>query len=136
MNNYALIKNGKVINTAIWDGVDIDFGEGVNALVIPEGSQVSAGYVYLKGNFFPPKPSPEELEEQQKNKLQYNLNSKNSFIDMATQKIAVWQTKLLIGRRLTPEEEIKLNAWLDYIDSLESIEANTSENINWPREPE
>lgn len=50
--------------------------------------------------------------------------------------IAVWQTKLLMGRKLTAAETVSLNAWLDYSDALEAIDTDTAPDIEWPVKPQ
>ncbi|WP_437616569.1 tail fiber assembly protein [Erwinia sp. V71] len=63
------------------------------------------------------------------------ISERDKLIADATQRITVWQTKLLIGRKLTTEETTSLNAWLDYIDSLEALDLTTAPDIEWPESP-
>ncbi|KYP94606.1 hypothetical protein WB67_09325, partial [bacteria symbiont BFo2 of Frankliniella occidentalis] len=51
-------------------------------------------------------------------------------------KISVYQTKLLIGRKLTDEENSDLNAWLDYSDKVNAVDTSTAPNITWPTSPD
>lgn len=53
----------------------------------------------------------------------------------AQQRITVWQTKLLMGRKLTENESSQLNAWMDYIDALEAVDVSTAPVIEWPSIP-
>lgn len=61
---------------------------------------------------------------------------KQSLIDSATQSITVWQTKLLIGRKLTDAETASLNAWMDYIDVLNDTDISDAPDVQWPTKPE
>lgn len=54
---------------------------------------------------------------------------------VAQQSITVWQTKLLMGRKLTENESNKLNIWMDYIDALEAVDVSTAPSIEWPAIP-
>ncbi|MEM7974927.1 tail fiber assembly protein [Morganella morganii subsp. sibonii] len=44
------------------------------------------------------------------------------------------QTKLALGR-ITSDEKARLNAWLDYLDELEAVDASTASDIIWPVKP-
>lgn len=55
---------------------------------------------------------------------------------VAQQRITVWQTKLLMGRKLTENESNQLNIWMDYIDALEAVDVSTAPSIEWPDKPE
>ncbi|MBU3754981.1 tail fiber assembly protein, partial [Enterobacter roggenkampii] len=58
-------------------------------------------------------------------------------LDYAASKIVVWQTKLLMGRKLTTDETASLNAWMDYIDAVTLIDTETAPDaISWPPLPE
>ncbi len=63
---------------------------------------------------------------------------KSELLNKAKNAISIWQTKLILNR-LSDEDKIKLNAWLDYIEKLESIDPNSVEDpstIQWPTAPE
>jgi len=75
-----------------------------------------------------PSPTNEELVEAAE-------NNKTSLISYATQSIVVWQTKLLLGRKLTEGEVVELDKWLDYIEELESVNTSSTPDINWPIMP-
>ncbi|HGY5183797.1 TPA: tail fiber assembly protein, partial [Citrobacter braakii] len=60
---------------------------------------------------------------------------KRARIDAATSRIVVWQTKLLMGRKLTDDEFASLNAWMDYIDALTAIDISTAPDIEWLTPP-
>lgn len=53
--NYAIIKDGYVINVVIWDGGnDWSPPEGAVASAINDGDFVDTGYIYRNGAFAPP----------------------------------------------------------------------------------
>ena len=60
---------------------------------------------------------------------------KQFLLDEATQRITIWQTKLLMGRKLTDDESSSLNAWMDYIDEVEKTKTDTAPDIEWPVSP-
>lgn len=60
---------------------------------------------------------------------------KESLLSKASSAIAAPQTKLLLGRKLTAEEEKSLNLWLDYMDTLQNTDISTEGNVEWPEVP-
>lgn len=64
-----------------------------------------------------------------------NLAIQAALIDNASRKMSIWQTKLLMGRKLTDAELASLNAWMDYADLVMAIDANIYGVINWPSPP-
>ena len=38
-------------------------------------------------------------------------------------------------KRIKPDEEARLNAWLDYLDELEAVDVSTAPDIIWPVKP-
>jgi hypothetical protein len=139
-NTYALIKDGIVINTIMWDGPDsspVDFPEDVTYEEIPDkaGNTPSLGWKFKKGTFSAPPLTSAELEVIEQQKIANNIATKESLLATATQQIVPLQTKLLLGRKLTASETETLNALLDYVDDLESINSNTTNVIAWPDYP-
>lgn len=62
-------------------------------------------------------------------------DQKRGLIEKATTAIVVWQTKLMMGRKLTAKETASLNAWMDYIDELNAVDTSTAPDITWPEAP-
>lgn len=60
---------------------------------------------------------------------------RQQLLAVAQQRITVWQTKLLMGRKLTENESSQLNIWMDYIDALEAVDVSTAPSIEWPAIP-
>lgn len=136
MGKYALINNDLVVNVVAWDGSsEVDFGEGIVSKEIPDDVSVSIGYSFKDGEFRPPALTDEEQSAQDAQEITANLNRKESLIAEVNSTISVWQTKLLVGRKLTDAETKSLNQWLDYYDLLVSVDANTKGSIKWPQKP-
>lgn len=62
--------------------------------------------------------------------------NRQSLIDSATRSISIIQLKLQAGRKLTEAETTRLNAVLDYIDSVEATDTSTAPDIEWPVSPQ
>lgn len=75
-----------------------------------------------------PQPSAEKLAELAEQK-------KEALLSVATTKIVIWQTKLLMGRKLTDSETAQLNAWMDYIDTVTAADISKAPDITWPELP-
>lgn len=130
MANYAVIENGVVVNVIVWDGVAW-LGDG-DQMIIETADGCGIGWTYAGGEFIPPPVADQSTAEliasadaEKQNRLSY-----------ATNKIVVWQTKLLMGRTLTDSESAKLNAWMDYIDAVQAIDTSTAPDIEWPLPPQ
>lgn len=62
-------------------------------------------------------------------------NQRQILLSEVAPAISVWQTKLMLGRKLTEEESASLNAWIDYSDSLDSLDLKNAPDIKWPTKP-
>lgn len=137
MGGYALIKDGFVINTIVWDGPDvspIDFGEGVSYVEIKEGEPVSIGYSYDGSKFTPPPPTKEEVEANQNEIKSANLSKKRSLLDEASQKISILQDAVDLDMA-TDDEAAALPLWKKYRVLLSRVDAETSEEVKFPEKP-
>lgn len=126
---YAIVNDTVVTNVVEWDGNSDwspDFGVAIEIT-----DPVGIGWLYENGKFSPPKNAQPSRDEN----IQAAKQEINARIDAATVKISIWQTKLLIGRKLTDEETAQLNTWMDYIDAVNAINPE-SETITWPVIPE
>ena len=138
---YAVIENGMVVNIIIWDGkASIGWGGDQLAIqILQSGTGTSAptpgiGWSYAEGVFTAP-DIPEPVKSRAELVAQAEAE-KRARIDAATSRIVVWQTRLLMGRKLTDTESVSLNAWMDYIDAVTAIDTSTAPDINWPVPPE
>ncbi|HDC4519372.1 TPA: tail fiber assembly protein [Enterobacter kobei] len=130
MSTYALIKDEQVVNTVVWDG-EGDIFEGYETVKI-DGLGVGIGWTYDGKKFTaPPVPEPthEELVQQAEIQKQALINNANNYIDSNQ-----WPSKLALGR-LSDEDKQSFNEWLDYLDSLESVDTSTALGIMWPGIP-
>ncbi|HCM6589748.1 TPA: tail fiber assembly protein [Klebsiella quasipneumoniae] len=75
-----------------------------------------------------PSPSKEEIITKAEEK-------KTVLISLAMNSISLIQLKLQAGRVLSDVEKVKLNATIDYIDALSSIDTTTAPDIVWPEIP-
>ena len=129
MSVYAIVENGSVTNIVEWDG-EAEWSPDAGEAVLVDGS-VGIGWSYSDSTFtapLVPTPSREELVTSAE-------QTKSVLLDAATAKIVVWQTKLLVGRKLTDSETAQLNSWLDYIDAVTAIDTSIAPNLEWPALP-
>ena len=78
-----------------------------------------------------------EAEQQRKDDETAAAEQKQQALtDEAMQSVSVLQLKLQAGRKLTDAESARLNAVLDYIDSLAAVDLSTAPDISWPGKPE
>jgi len=135
MKEFAVVKDGQVVNIILWDGEDTGFAKDIDGELasIPEDSQISIGWSY-DGEKFPPPPEPDKTKEQliQEANLEKEgrINSANEYMNSKQ-----WPGKAAIGR-LKGEELAQYNLWLDYLDALEAVDTSTAPEIDWPQQPE
>lgn len=77
-------------------------------------------------------PVPEPTREQYIDQAEAH---KQLLLERARQTIVIWQTKLLMGRKLTDDESASLNAWVDFIDEVTATKTDSAPNIKWPTPP-
>lgn len=135
---------------ALWDGSDWRIeedhrGETVYSTENQQSFVIEAIGPYPSG-FTPLKPESQfdrwdgdkwvlDEQAQEESAISDADNKKQQLINDATQRIVVWQTKLLMGRKLTAAEMASLNQWMDYIDALYAVDTSTAPGIEWPESP-
>jgi hypothetical protein len=133
--SYALIQDGVVINTIVWDGPEvspIEFPEGVTYVEFPDDYDVSPsiGWTY-DGNVFTPPPVPEpsheELVAEAQAKKQALLSAANTYTQP-------WQTQLLLGI-ITDADKASLTVWMKYYQQVQAIDTSNPSAIVWPETP-
>ncbi|WP_312630942.1 tail fiber assembly protein [Pantoea piersonii] len=137
MGNWALIKDGVVINTILWDGQELSpmaIDEGVLAIELKEDQAVSTGYSYGEGSFTPPQPTEEELQAQKQLMILNNTGKKESLMELAGNKIGVLQDAVDL-EMATDEESAELPLWKKFRVLVSRIDANVSTEITWPDLP-
>ena len=128
-DSYAVIENGTVVNVVLWDG-EAEWNPDAGEAVKTDGT-VSIGWSYKDGVFSaPPVPEP-----SQKELIASAEQEQASRLDAAKSAIVIWQTKLLMGRKLSDAESTQLNAWMDYIDAVTAVDTSKAPNITWPTAP-
>ena len=131
MSYYALVKDGVVINTIVWDGSgDYDFGEGVAAHEAEDDSGVSIGWLYVDGKFSAP-PEPDLTHEQL---VSQAAAEKYSRLNSADEIFIEWQTKLLLNMA-TEDEKNYVIAWVKYKDAVRAVDVQKAPDITWPERP-
>lgn len=135
MGRYALIKNGMVINTVVWDGeAEVDFGEGVTTVELGPADPVSIGYSYENGVFTAPPLTEEQTEAERAALKVSNSQTKTLLMSEATQRISVLQDAVDL-EMASEEEAAALPLWKKYRVLLSRIDANTPDTVNWPEKP-
>ena len=130
MSTYALIKDGQVMNTVLWDG-EGDIFEGYETVKI-DGLGVGIGWTYDGKKFTaPPVPEPthEELVRQAEVEKQALISDANSYIDGNQ-----WPSKLALGR-LSDDDKALFTEGLEYLDALEAVDTSPAPDITWPLPP-
>lgn len=127
---YPLSMKDDYILAGSWpqDGVEIsqETYDEFNANP-PEGKKRALVGKKIKWVDLPPKPAQQINEE--------SLATKNMLLYEAGQRIAIWQTKLLMGRKLSNDDEKSLNEWLDYIDLVSGVDTESGREPTWPPAP-
>jgi hypothetical protein len=164
MENYALIENEKVINVIVWDGSPFVPGideipaeydengnetkpavpavpaqgwqvpEGCAAVVIPQGSPVSIGYLYDGSNFTAPASTTPDRTPAEI--LAFNTGRKNNLSAVATAQIAVLTdaTDPDIVDAVDPADVAALKAWKVYRVALSKVDLTQAAPV-WPSAP-
>ncbi|ALX78141.1 tail fiber assembly protein [Cronobacter malonaticus] len=122
---YGVIVDGVVVNSIMWDGEGQLDMEGDIVLM---GSNGGIGWAY-DGKEFSPPPPPQKTHEEH---VALAENQRLGLAAAAEQSISLMRTKLLMGRKLTEAETAKVNAVLDYIDELNSLDMSEAPDIEWP----
>ncbi|ENH1105204.1 tail fiber assembly protein [Salmonella enterica subsp. enterica serovar Newport] len=132
--SYAVIENGVVVNTIVYDGeAELSISDNQQLVAINDKVATPPGidWLYSDGEFIAP-PEPERKHEDLVAEAEQIKQSK---IDSALASIELIQLKLRAGRKLTPEETTQLNAVLDYVDAVAAVDTDAAPNIDWPEFP-
>ncbi|MGD9424020.1 tail fiber assembly protein [Pantoea sp. NSTU24] len=139
IKTYALVKDGVVINTILWDNEDqpdFDYGKssGVEAVEVAEGTAVDIGYLYSKGKLSAPPLTEEQKAEIESRQISDNLSLKEFLVSEATQRRDILQDAVDMDEA-TDEETTALPLWKKYRLLLSRIDANIAGEIQWPDKP-
>lgn len=129
MKKFAVVLDGLVVNTVVWDGVsDWNPNEGE---AIEAGEDVGIGWSYANGEFSaPPVPKLTQAEIVAQADIK-----KASFMQTASSKISVLQDAVDY-EMATAEETAALTAWKKYRVLLNRIDTSIVADIEWPALPE
>jgi hypothetical protein len=137
IGSYALVKDSIVSNVIVWAGPEespMQFDEGVAAIEVKDGAVAAPGYSYINGVFKAPAPTKEEIEQAALAKVSSNIMQKKYLLDEASQRVSILQDAVDL-EMATDEEAAALPLWKKYRVLLSRIDANTSEDVNWPKAP-
>lgn len=76
-----------------------------------------------------PPPTKEELIQAAEYDRQRRIDAANDYMDSKQ-----WPGKAAIGR-LKGDELAQYNLWLDYLDTLETVDTTSAPDIKWPTPP-
>lgn len=130
---YAVVDgSGAVVNVVSWDGVTQWSPPKGTTAVLSDGNKCQIGGTYVDGVFSEPAATILPKDES----VAAAEIERQNLLNVVASSIAVWQTKLLMGRTLTAAETTSLNAWLDYSDEVSAVDTSTAPDITWPTMPD
>lgn len=131
MSNYALIKSGVVENIVVWDGKDNIFSD--YDIVNIDDTDAGIGWSYSDGQFH----APAAAEKTQEEYIKIAEAERNARIVQANEHMnsKQWPGKAAMGR-LKDSEKDQYNAWLDYLDALETVNTSSAPDVSWPALPQ
>ncbi|EPC7545012.1 tail fiber assembly protein [Morganella morganii] len=128
---YPTSLEAEYTEAGTWPDDLIDVSDGVYrefaSDAVPEGKQRIAGSDGLPAWEDIPPPTKAQLIEQAETKKQALIAEVHTETEMLRAKLAL--------KRIKPDEEALLNAWLDYLDELEAVDVSTAPDISWPVKP-
>lgn len=139
MSAYALILDGKVVNTILWDGPEIspmEFGKGITYAEIPdsEDNYPSTGWLYDGETYSAPALTDEEKADQDLQLIANNSSTKQTLMGEATTKISILQDAVDLDMATT-EESASLPKWKKYRVLLSRVDVTKAVKITWPEIP-
>lgn len=131
MSSYALVKDGKVSNIILWDGISsINIEDGTLSVEVKDGEDCKIGWSYDSGEFISPK-LPEIPEPTKEESIAQAESQKKSIISSASQSTQVLQTQLLLGIISDADKE-KLIVWMKYIQAIQAVDTSNAPDVKWP----
>ncbi|HGY6027613.1 TPA: tail fiber assembly protein [Enterobacter asburiae] len=111
------------------DGVEVD-----DSVYLEYSATPPEGKVRVAKNGMPswadiPPPTHEELVASANTEKQKRIDQANDNMNGKQ-----WPGKAAMGRLKDSEKE-QYNAWLDYLDELETVDTSTAPDIKWPTPP-
>ncbi len=134
MKTWALVKNGIVINTFLWDGEgDYQHDEGTEVIEYDDSNIAGPGYIY-EGKLFsrPPLTDEEQAVVDQQNAESVSA-MKQTLMDEASLKISILQDAVDLDMA-TDAEAAALPLWKKYRVLLSRVDTLAPESP-WPKKP-
>ncbi|MER2868139.1 tail fiber assembly protein [Morganella morganii] len=95
-------------------------------------AEISEGWVSISkkeaDKITNPPPTNAQLIEQAEAQKQYLIAEVHTETEMLRAKLAL--------KRIKPDEEALLIAWLDYLDLLDAVDTSLVPDIDWPQKPQ
>jgi len=134
MKSWAIIKDGVVINTFLWDGEGVYQHEEGTTLVEYDDSNIAGpGYLYDGKSFSRPPLTDEEQAIIDKQNIESVSAMKQRLIDEAMLNISILQDAIDM-EMATDDEKASLSSWKKYRVLLNRVDAS-GKNISWPSMP-
>ncbi|EHU9797130.1 tail fiber assembly protein [Escherichia coli] len=134
MKSWAIIKDGVVINTFLWDGEGVyQHEEGTTLVEYDDSNIAGAGYLYDGKSFSRPPLTDEEQAIIDKQNIESVSAMKQRLIDEATLNISILQDAIDM-EMATDDEKASLSSWKKYRVLLNRVDAS-GKNISWPSMP-
>ncbi|WP_313383136.1 tail fiber assembly protein [Pantoea sp.] len=134
MKSWAIIKDGVVINTFLWDGEGVYQHEEGTTLVEYDDSNIAGpGYLYDGKSFSRPPLTDEEQAIIDKQNIESVSAMKQRLIDEATLNISILQDAVDM-EMATDDEKASLSSWKKYRVLLNRVDVS-GKNISWPSKP-
>lgn len=137
--NYALIENGIVINTIIWDGeAPITFPDAVEAINVPEGVTCGIDYTATENGdgswTFTPPPAPPVVPPTPQEVLAANTATRNGLLVAAGLAMAPLQDAVDLGEA-NASETLLLTQWRQFRVAVNRVDL-TQATPSWPIAPQ
>ena len=132
--NYAIVIDGLVVNTVVWDG-DLDTWqppEGSVAVLLPDDLPVGTGWSY-DGTTFSPPPAAPVVPPTAAEILSTNTAQRNALLTQAASAIAPLQDADDLDEA-TAEETALLKAWKQFRVAVNRVDL-TLALPPWPQPP-
>ncbi|WP_341799769.1 tail fiber assembly protein [Klebsiella michiganensis] len=134
MKSWALIKDGVVINTFLWDGEgEYQHEEGTLLVEYDDSNIAGPGYLFDGKSFSRPPLTDEEQAIIDQQSIESISSMKQGMIDEATLNISILQDAVDL-EMATDEEKESLPAWKKYRVLLSRVDISSAE-ISWPQKP-
>ncbi|EMB8996272.1 tail fiber assembly protein [Enterobacter asburiae] len=135
MKTWALVKDGIVINTFLWDGEgDYQHEEKTEVIEYDDNNISGPGYIYDGKSFSRPPLTDEEQAIIDKQNIESVSAMKQTLIDEASLKISILQDAVDLDVA-TDEEKNNLIEWKKYRVLLNRVDTSTAPDIKWPEKP-